>query len=111
MTSDHLTLAGDGSPLPAPLYFQAAETVTVIEVEECLATCQARTDGSCQAFYLETDTITCHVGTFMTQDSGQGVLVTEALQMFSSFKNTIGLLAFFRSCPPPYTHIRVRLVR
>lgn len=81
-----------GQPLRAPLHFQAVDTLSVSDIEDCLESCTGRTDGSCQGFYLAIDGVTCHVGSFETQISGQGVLVVDATQMFSMQQKAVGMI-------------------
>lgn len=91
-TANYLNMADGGLSLPAPLYFKDVENLTVAEIEDCLEACTARTDGSCQGFYLATDGIACHVGSFVSRVSGLGVLVSDAVAMFSVHKKAIGMV-------------------
>ena len=97
MNPDQLALAGEDSPLPVPLHFQTAKTLTVTDIEQCVAACSNMSAGSCQAFYLDTDTDNCHTGTFATQDSGAGALVTDALFMFVPRNTSVGMPCLINS--------------
>ena len=95
MTADFATLGGDaGTTLPAGLYFQSVESLPVTEIEECVTACNLRTDGSCQAFYLAADGVTCHLGSLVTGASGLGNLVSDVQNMFSRARDSVGKNGF-----------------
>ena len=96
MTSDFVNIAVDtNGKLPVPIYFKTNTTHQVSDVEECLQIFQSRAGGSCEGFYLALGGITCHIGSFVTKDSGLGVTVQEALQLFSSHHKSVGKVTAF----------------
>lgn len=90
MSSSYIGLGNPDSPLTVALYFLSVDTVAVTEIEQCLTACNARTDGSCQGFYLAQDGVTCHVGSFEAADSGVGSPVSDALYIYSLQQTGVG---------------------
>ena len=72
------------------MHFEVSQTLTVAEAKECLEACDQAASGTCRAFYLETDGVTCRLGSFVTADSGLGEALTSAQTLYSDQLARVG---------------------
>ena len=91
-SANYLEIVALAASLSAPIHFSPVENLTVAEIDECLAACNLRlhSDNSCDGFYIGTEGTICHLGHFVTMDSGLGTIVTEAVQMYSIHAESVG---------------------
>ena len=98
MTVGYLEIVGLGSVLPAPLHFNTSQSMIVADPQECVQACTQLTATACKAFYLASDGVTCHLGSFATTGSGQGEVVTSVQQLFSIHETSLGKDKFLVVC-------------